>query len=274
MTGVTNGSMRRAMAHLTCTIDHRVATITLDNAPQNRIGDQMVEDLAAAMACIAGSDARAVLLCAAGPDFSFGGDILPWPERTRSALRATFERYMDVFNQFERLPLPVVAAVQGFCFGGGLELALRADVIFASSSARFGHPEQTLGIVTLLGGIYRVAERAGRGRASEWALTSEQVSAATMERAGVVNKVFAEADLLTESRAFVEKLALGPTRAYAAHKALLRAWATGGVAAADQMMFDMVMPVFDSRDATGGIASAVGAMKAGKPRPAFPFEGE
>ena len=69
---------------------------------------------------------------------------------------------MSVFNQFERLPLPVIAAVEGLCFGGGLELALRADVIFASASAAFGHPEQTLGIVTLLGGIYRVAERVGR----------------------------------------------------------------------------------------------------------------
>jgi enoyl-CoA hydratase/carnithine racemase len=68
---------------------------------------------------------------------------------------------MSVFNRFERMPLPVVAAVQGLCFGGGLELALRADVIFAASGATFGHPEQTLGIVTLLGGIYRVAERAG-----------------------------------------------------------------------------------------------------------------
>ena len=260
------------MTHLTCTIDQRVAIITLDNAPQNRIGDQMVEELASAMARIASSDARAVLLCAAGADFSFGGDILPWPERSRSGLRSTFERYMEVFNQFERLPLPVVA-VQGLCFGGGLELALRADVIFASNSTRFGHPEQTLGIVTLLGGVYRVAERAGRARASEWALTSEQVSAAVMERAGVVNKVFADTDLLAESRALVDKLARGPTRAYAAHKVLLRAWANGGVAAADEIMFDIAMPVFDSRDATGGIASAVDAIKAARPRPSFPFEG-
>lgn len=262
------------MSHLTCIIDQRVAVITLDNAPQNRIGDQMVEELAGAMTQIARSDARAVLLCAAGADFSFGGDILPWPERSRSELRRTFEHYLEVFNRFELLPLPVVAAVQGLCFGGGLELALRADVIFASRGAGFGHPEQTLGIVTLLGGIYRVAERAGRARAAEWALTSEQISAAAMESAGVVNKVLADDDLLAHSRAFAEKLAKGPTQAFAAHKMLLRAWANGGVAAADEIMIDVAMPVLDSKDAIGGIASAVSAMKAGKPRPAFPFEGE
>jgi enoyl-CoA hydratase/carnithine racemase len=261
------------MTHLTCTIENQIATITLDNAPQNRIGDRMVEELAAAVAQISASDARAVLLRAAGPDFSFGGDIMPWPDRSREQLRATFERYMEVFNRFERLPLPVVAAVQGLCFGGGLELALRADVILAGQMARFGHPEQTLGLVTLLGGIYRVAERAGRARASEWALTSQQVPAATMAQAGVVNRVVADEDLLDEARAFVARLATGPTRAFAAHKALLRAWAHGGVAAADEIMFDIAMPVFDTQDATQAIVSAVEALKAGKPRPVFPFKG-
>src|SRR5581483_7143391 len=106
-----------------------------------------------------------------------------------------------------------------------------------------------------------------------WALTSEQVSAEAMERAGVVNKVFADGDLLTESRGFVDKLAKGPTRAYAAHKALLRTWANGGISVADEIMFDVAMPVFDSKDATGGLASAVEAIKASRQRPAFPFEG-
>ncbi|MGU7780085.1 enoyl-CoA hydratase/isomerase family protein [Burkholderia sp. PU8-34] len=132
----------------------------------------------------------------------------------------------------------VVAAVQGLCFGGGFELALRADVIFAAESATFWHPEQTLGIVTVLGGIYRVAERAGRARASEWALTSEKVPTATMERFGIVNRVVADADLLTEASAFARKAASGPTRAYAAHKALLRASAVGGVAAAVVALFE------------------------------------
>jgi enoyl-CoA hydratase/carnithine racemase len=261
------------MSHLTCTIEHKIATIVINNAPQNRIGEQMVGELADALRTIGASDARVVLLRAEGPDFSFGGDIMPWPDMDRAALRALFEHYMNVFNAFERLPMPVIAAVQGLCFGGGLELALRADMIIAGNSARFGHPEQTLGIVTLLGGIYRVAERAGRSRAAEWALTSEQVPAATMEKFGVVNRVVADVELLQEAGAFVAKIAQGPTRAYAAHKALLRAWAGGGVRAADEVMFDIAMPVFDSEDVKKGIPSAVNALKAGKPRPAMDFQG-
>src|SRR5205814_10463734 len=114
-----------------------------------------------------------------------------------------------------------------------LELALRADVVIAGETARFGHPEQTIGIVTMLGGIHRVAERAGRSRAIEGALTSEQIPAATMKHHGVINRVVPDDALTDEAMAFVRRVAAGPTRAHAAHKPRLRIWAIGGLAAAD-----------------------------------------
>ena len=261
------------MSHLSLTIQDQVATLVIDRPPQNRIDDRMVDELAAAITAIETSGARAVLLRSEGENFSFGGDIMEWPDADVHSLRARFEHYMAVFNRFERLPLPVIAAVQGLCFGGGLELALRADLVFAGESATFGHPEQSLGIVTLLGGIYRVAERAGRARAAEWALTSERVPAATMERFGVVNRVVPDAQLLDEARAFALKVAKGPTRAHAAHKALLRAWTTGGVGTADDAMFDIAMPLFETDDVTRGLRSAVDALKTGKPRPVLDFQG-
>lgn len=261
------------MPHLHLHVDDDVATLTLANPPQNRIGREMADDLARAVEQIGVSGARAVLVTAEGPDFSFGADITPWPEAEPHQLRALFAHYMSVFNAFEQLPMPVVAAVQGLCFGGGFELALRADVIFAGASARFGHPEQTLGIVTVLGGVYRVAARAGRARAFEWAMTSEQVPAAVMADAGVVNKIVPDDELLPAAREFVGRLATGPTRAHAAHKALLRTWELGGTAAADQAMFDLAMPLFETQDVTAGLRSAVDALKAGKPRPVLAFQG-
>ncbi|MEM5329150.1 enoyl-CoA hydratase/isomerase family protein [Paraburkholderia sp. JHI2823] len=261
------------MSHLTVNIADGIATIILDRPPQNRIDDQMVDELAAAVTAIESSDARVAIVRSEGNDFSFGGDILTWPDADVHQLRARFAYYMSVFNRFERLPLPVIAAVHGLCFGGGLELALRADLIFAAESATFGHPEQSLGIVTVLGGVYRIAERAGRSRASEWAITSERVPAATMAHFGVVNRVVAEDRLLDEAMAFAQKAARGPTRAYAAHKALLRAWAIGGVAAADDAMLDMAMPLFETEDAQRGIQSAVDALVAGRMRPVLEFKG-
>ena len=261
------------MPHLTYAIDDSVATLVLNHPPQNRIDKQMSDELAAAVEAISRSDAAAVLIRSDGPDFCCGGDIRTWPDTPVSELRALFEYHLAVFNSVEQLPLPVIAAVQGLCTGGGLELALRADVIFAGESARFGHSEATVGIVTLLGGVYRVAERAGRARAIEWALTAEQVPAAVMADAGVVNHVVADNSLLTEATAFAREVATGATRAHAAHKALLRSWAVGGIAAADQVMFDVAMPLFESADAKTALASAVAAFQAGKPRPVLEFKG-
>ena len=261
------------MAHLRYAIDNDLATVILNNPPQNRLSTEMLDELAHGLDVISQSAARAVLLRADGPDFSCGGDIVPWPDASISQLRTLFERYMSVFNQFERLAMPTVAVVQGRCFGGGLELAVRADVMFAGTSARFGHPEQTLGIVTLLGGVYRIAERAGRSRALEWALTSEQVPARVMEQHGVVNRVCQDDVLLQEVTDFARQLAKGATRAHAAHKALLRSWAVGGVAAADEAMFDIAMPLFETEDVKMALPSAVSALKAGKPRPVFDFKG-
>ncbi|GAA4550322.1 enoyl-CoA hydratase/isomerase family protein [Pseudonocardia xishanensis] len=261
------------MAHLTWTVDDDVATLVLDNPPQNRIGLEMVEELGEALDAVERSDARAVLLRAEGADFSFGGDIEPWPDWDERELRANFERFLSTFNRFERLPVPTVAAVQGLCFGGGLELAVRSDVIIAGRGARFGHPEQSIAIVTLLGGIYRVAARAGRARAMEWTLTSQQVPADEMERFGVVNRVVPDDTLLEEATGFARAVAKGPTKAHAAHKALLRTWEAGGVAAADEVMFDVALPLWRTEDTRLAIPTAVAALKAGRPRPAIPYTG-
>ncbi|WP_218123151.1 enoyl-CoA hydratase/isomerase family protein [Sphingomonas sp. NFR15] len=255
-------------------IDGQVAVITLSNGPQNRLSPQMLDELDAALSSIEDGDARALLLHAQGRDFSFGGDIVPWRDLSPHQLRNLLERFMQTFNRFERMAIPTIAAVQGLCLGGGLELAVRADMIFAGESARFGHPEQSLGIVTLLGGIYRVAERAGRAKAMEWALTSEQVPARVMEHHGVVNRVVADDALLDEAIAFVTKLAAGATRAHAAHKALLRIWATGGVSAADEATADIALPLFESEDVRLALPASVDAFKRGEPRPAFAFKGE
>ena len=150
---------------------------------------------------------------------------------------------------------------------------MRADVIFAGASARFRHPEQSIGIVTVLGGVYRIAERAGRSRAMEWALTSEQVPATVMERYGVVNRVVEDKALFEEATTFAKQLAKGPTRAHAAHKTLLRTWATGGVAAADEAILDIAMPLFETEDVKFALPVAIEAFRAGKSRPVFDFKG-
>lgn len=251
----------------------QTAVITLDNGPQNRLSIEMLAQLDTLLHSVEHSNARALIVRAEGPDFSFGGDIVPWVDMSSAELQHLFEQYMRTFNRFERLAIPTVVAAQGKCFGGGFELALRADILFASDGTTFGHPEQSLAIVTILGGIYRVAERAGRAKAMEWAMTSEPVSVQEMHQRGVVNRISAADRLWTDAKAFADKVANGPTRAHAAHKALLHIWANGGIAAADQAMFDIAMPLFESDDVRTALPASVKAFLEEKPRPDFHFVG-
>jgi enoyl-CoA hydratase/carnithine racemase len=261
------------MSHVSVTIEDNLARLVLSNPPQNRLTQEFFDELSDAISQIAAAGARAALLSAEGPDFSYGGDIVPWPSLTPKQLRAAFERRLATVNQWEQLPVLTVAAVRGLCFGGGFELAIRSDIIFAGHSARFGHPEQSLGIVTMLGGTQRVAARVGKAFALEWALTSEQVPAQTMLERGVVNRIVPDETLLEEAGAFARKLADGPTRAHLAHKALLRIWTAGGVAAADAALLDLALPLFETEDVKLALPAAVEALKAGRPRPRFKFEG-
>jgi enoyl-CoA hydratase/carnithine racemase len=145
--------------------------------------------------------------------------------------------------------------------------------VFAATSARFGHPEQTLGLTTLIGGVQRVAERAGRNFAAELAYAFEPYTAEVMHQRGLVNRVVAEEALDEQALAMAKRLASGPTRAIAANKALLRLWSQGGVEAADAALVDLSMPVVESEDAKRGLKSALDAMAKGIKRPDLEFEG-
>ncbi|MBI0539557.1 enoyl-CoA hydratase/isomerase family protein [Roseomonas sp. KE2513] len=262
------------MTQTTLDNEEAVAIITLHNPPQNRLSAEMLTEFDIALDAVSSSEVRALVLRADGTDFSFGGDILPWPKMTQRERRTLFERYLAACNRFERLSIPTVGLVQGLCFGGGSELALRADVVFAGETARFGHSEQSIAIVTLLGGIHRVAERAGRSKAFEWALTSQQVPAQEMAHHGVINRVLPDAELLAEGMAFAVKAAAGPMLAHAAHKALLRAWVSGGTTVADEALMDIAMPLFESADTRMAIPAAVDVMAKGCGRPQFNFKGK
>lgn len=262
------------MPKLQLTIDANIATLVIDNPPQNRLSTELLADFGAAVRTMASDPhLRAVLVRANGPDFSFGGDISTWLEIEPRQMRENIAGFLEAFNAFEQLPVPVVAAVQGKCLGGGFEIVLRADVILAADNAVFAHPEQTIGLVTLLGGVQRVAERAGRGRAMRWALTAERVSAQEMLAAGVVTEVVAQADLNSASSAWIARLANGPTRAHVGHKQMLNAWASGGIAAADQLIPELTEQLMKTDDARRGIASAQEALRKGAARPTLDFKG-
>jgi len=251
-----------------------VATLTLDSPPQNRLSGDLVAGLGAAIQDLAGrEDTRVVLIKANGPDFSHGGDITTWPGQSEEEFSELIGGAVVLTNTLEQIPVPVVVAVQGFCGGGGFEIALRGDIIIAADNAEFCHTEASIGVFTFLGGVQRVAERVGKSHAMQWAVTGERVNARRALASGLVTEVVAADDLESVTNEWVESLATSATLSHAAHKKLLNAWSAGGVPAADQLLATMAGEILHSRDAQSCLPSAIEALQAGRPRPTFDFTG-
>ncbi len=130
---------------------------------------------------------RAVVLTGAGTRaFVAGADIAALREMGYPEAYHFSEYGNSVLHKIERLDKPVIAAVNGFALGGGCELALACDVIIASSRARFGFPEVTLGVIPGFGGTQRLARLIGRNAAKHWVMTGDIYTAAEAERIGLV----------------------------------------------------------------------------------------
>ena len=263
------------MSAVTYMHEDGVARIVLNNPPQNRLSNDLIMGLGAAIQDLsARSDTRVLLLTAEGPDFSYGGDITTWLESTEESFSESIQRGVGMTGMFQDLPFPVIVAVQGYCGGGGVEITLRGDIIIAADNARFCHSEASISAFTFLGGIQRVAERVGRARALQWAMTAEQVDAETALTAGLINEVVPLADLSKVAETWVERLKDSATLSHAAHKTLLRAWSNGGVAAADALMPEMAGKIIMSEDSQSCLPGAIEAVKTNAPRPKFVFKGQ
>jgi enoyl-CoA hydratase len=133
---------------------------------------------------------KAVIVTGSGEKaFVAGADIGELAKNTPLTGKATCEHGQAVLSQIEKLPKPVIAAINGFALGGGCELALACHIRIASENAQIGLPEVTLGVIPGYGGTQRMARLVGKGKALELILTGDRIPAAEAERIGLVNRV-------------------------------------------------------------------------------------
>jgi len=130
---------------------------------------------------------------------------------------------LATMRKLEELPIPVIAAVNGFALGGGTELALACDLIIAADKVRFGQPEINLGVIPGFGGTQRLARRIGLPRARELIYSGDLIDAEAALRYGLANKVVPLADLMTEAKTLAHKLAAKPPIAIQQAKAAINA---------------------------------------------------
>lgn len=163
---------------------------------------------AAADAAAADPSVRVVVLTGAGPKaFVAGADIAEMSALTPAQGRDFALRGQRMMHRFERLPKPVIAMVNGYALGGGLELAMSCHLRIAADTARLGQPEIGLGLVPGFGGTQRLLRLAGRAAALELCLTGEPVDAARALQLGLVNRVVPAAELEAETMALARRLA-------------------------------------------------------------------
>lgn len=157
------------------------------------------------------SSVRCLMITGAGDRaFVAGADISAMVTMGVIEGKAFSAHGLNVMRSLENLPIPVIAAVNGFALGGGTELALACDLIIAADNAKFGQPEINLGIIPGFGGTQRLARRIGLPRARELIYSGDMIDAETAYRCGLANKVVPLADLMTEAKALAQKLATKP----------------------------------------------------------------
>lgn len=145
-------------------------------------------------------DARVLLVTGAGSKaFVAGADIKEMHNMSGIQGRDFSLEGLRVFRSLETLPIPVIAVVNGYCLGGGCELAMSCDWIIASENAYFGQPEVNLGITPGFGGTQRLPRLIGRGRTMELTMTGRQISAEEAKEWGLVNHVYAQGELMQKA---------------------------------------------------------------------------
>lgn len=203
-----------------------VRTITI-NRPQvrNALDATTLEELTAAFGDVAGNaETRCVILTGAGDKaFVAGADIAAMSGLGVEEARRFSDLGRRLGELMDSLPVPVIAAVNGFALGGGLELALLCDFIIASSNARLGQPEVNVGVLPGFGGTQRLPRRIGPAHARQLLYTGEMVDAARAAELGLVNEVTAPEALLPRARAIAEQIASRAPLAIAAVKRAVRA---------------------------------------------------
>src|SRR5436190_6238120 len=187
----------------------RVAVLTINRPDKlNALSNKVHQEGVAALDELKHDDEVRVLVITGSGEKAFiaGADISEFEGQTPVTQRASFNE-RTLFNSLEAFPKPVIAMVNGFCLGGGNELAMACDLRIASENARFSQPEINLGIMCGGGGTQRLPRLVGEGRAMEIVLTGDMIDAATAEKFGLVNHVYPSDQLEAETMKLAEKIA-------------------------------------------------------------------
>ncbi len=199
------------------------------------------------------SIACAILTGAGEKAFAAGADIAAMAEMSTEQARAFSETGHRVCSRIEKAPFPVIGAVNGFALGGGCEIALACDFLYASEKAKLGQPEVNLAVIPGFGGTQRLARRVGIGRARELCYTADVIGAEEALRIGLVNAVLPAAELLPKVREVASKIASKGRLAVSQAKRVLFSGADVPVDVANALETQAFAQLFGTQDQREGM---------------------
>ncbi len=234
-----------------------IALVTV-NRPDtlNSLDRATLEALRAVIAELGKSDARAAILTGAGGRaFVAGADIAAMSKMSAAEALEFARLGQSVFAAIEALPMPVIAAVDGFALGGGCELALACDFIYASDKLKIGQPEVKLGILPGFGGTQRLARRVGLGMARELVYSGRMIGSAEALRIGLVNAVHPRAELLDAAKKTALEMAEMSPSALMLAKRVMNDGADVGLGAAIELEAKAFSRCFELPDQREGMTA-------------------
>ena len=184
------------------------------NRPEklNALSNELIEELERFLDDVENDEELRVLVITGAGEKAFvaGADIQELVDRDALLGRKVSRTRQEIFSRIENLPIPVIASVNGYALGGGLELALACSIRICSDRAQFGAPEVKLGIIPGDGGTQRLPRLVGLGRAMEMVLTGDFIDAQEAYRIGLVNQVISHDELMEKAMGLAQKIAKRP----------------------------------------------------------------
>jgi enoyl-CoA hydratase len=244
---------------LRCEVGDGIAVLTIDNPPVNAVTVALARALGQAATDLDNrDDVGVVIVTGTGTKaFSAGSDIVEFSGMLDPgvAVERKLRPQMIAFGALAHMRTPTIAALNGLCLGGGLEIAVCCDLIVAEESVRIGSPEITLGVFPSSGGTFRVARRIGPGRAKEMQLLGQPISAATALAWGLVNRVVPDGQCLAGARDLAATLLQRPPLALGLCKSVINATDDHTEAELTELSLQASEQAFTSPECTEGVSA-------------------
>ena len=258
------------MAFIQYEVQGNVAVLTIDRPKAlNALNSAVLEELDAVISAIDLDAVRALVITGSGDkSFVAGADIGEMSTLTKAEGEAFGKKGNDVFRKIETLPIPVIAAVNGFALGGGNELAMSCDIRICSDNAVFGQPEVGLGITPGFGGTQRLARLVSHGMAKQLIYSGRNIKADEAKRIGLVNEIYTQEELLPAALKLAATIAKNAPIAVRACKKAINEGLEKGVDDALVLEEGLFGSCFETHDQVEGMNCFLSREKP-KPRPVF-----